>query len=106
MPKLGHVRDLLLGLQKKANLDAETTSNVRIYESHGGKVYKELAEDYPVTTISEYTTLYAEVIPEEEQHCDPEDSPIYCYHFDKEHNKPHGVPFKFIVKPVSVFVNM
>ena len=95
------MKDLLLGLRKKANLDDDTVSNLRVYESHGGKVYKELSEDYPVTTISEYTTLYAEVVPEEEQNAGAGDTAIYCYHFDKEPNKPHGVPFKFVVKPVS-----
>lgn len=83
------------------NLEDETLANVRIYEAHGGKVYRELSADYQVTTLSEFTTLYAEVIPEEERDAEEGDTAIYCYHFDKESNKPHGVPFKFLVKPVS-----
>lgn len=98
---MGVIRDLMLGLQKKANLDDETLHNVRIYESHGGKVYRELPEDFPVATISEFTALYAEVVPEEEQNAEDGDGAIYCFHFDKEPNKPHGIPFKFLVKPVS-----
>lgn len=88
-------------MQKKANLDEETLANVRIYEAHGGKVYKELSADFQVTTLSEYSILYAEVVPEEERNAEESDRAIYCYHFDKESNKPHGVPFKFLVKPVS-----
>jgi len=98
---LGQIRDILPGLQNKANLDDETLANVRIYEAHGGKVYKELNADYQVTTLSEFTTLYAEVVPEEEQNAQEGDAAIYCFHFDKESNKPHGIPFKFVVKSVS-----
>lgn len=75
--------------------------NVRIYEAHGGKFYKELREDYLVTTMSDYQTLYAEVTPEEERTAGVTDRAIYCFHFDKEANKCHGVPFKFVNKPVS-----
>ena len=75
--------------------------NVRIYEAHGGKFYKELREDYLVTTMSDYQTLYAEVTPEEERNAGVADRAIYCFHFDKEANKSHGVPFKFVNKPVS-----
>ncbi|MCJ1460144.1 hypothetical protein MMC28_010523, partial [Mycoblastus sanguinarius] len=103
VPKLGTVRDLYPGLQSKAKLDDETIPNIRIYEAHGGKVYKELSEDHQVTTISEFVTLYAESIPEEERDADQGDIAIYCFHFDKEPNKPHGVPFKFIVKPGEIF---
>lgn len=103
VPKTGTIHDLLVGLQKKANLDDETMQNVRIYEAHGGKVHKELHEENQVSLISEFVALYAEVIPEEERNANAEegDSAIYCFHFDKEPNKPHSVPFKFIVKPVS-----
>ena len=75
--------------------------NVRVYEAHGGKVYKEQRDDHLVTTMSDYISLYAEMIPEEEQNAGEADRAIYCFHFDKEANKSHGVPFKFVNKPVS-----
>ncbi|KAL6722165.1 ubiquitin-specific protease ubp15 [Lecanora helva] len=103
VPRLGTVRDLLPGLQKKANIDNETLGNVRIYEAHGSKVYKELSADHSTGTLSEFTTLYAEMIPEEERNAEEGDTAIYCYHFDKESNKPHGVPFKFLVRPGELF---
>ena len=74
---------------------------VRIYEAHSGKVYKELGQDYPVATMSDYVTLYAEVVPEEEFNAEEGDMALYAFHFDKEPNKSHGVPFKFLVKPVN-----
>lgn len=64
-----------------------------------GKIQKELIEDFNVISLNDLTNLYAEKIPEEEINSSEEDRYIYCYHFDKEPNKPHGVPFKFLLKP-------
>lgn len=100
MPKSGTVRDLHQGLQQKAKLDDETTQNVRIYEVRGNKVHKELLPDDPVAILSELAGLYAEKIPEEEQGADRRDF-VDCFHFEKEPTKPHGIPFKFLVKRVS-----
>ena len=100
MPKSGTVRDLHQGLQQKAKLDEETKRNVRIFEARGNKVYKELLPDDPVVILSEFATLYAEKMPEEERDADRRDF-VDCFHFEKEPNKPYGIPFKFLVKPVS-----
>jgi len=102
VPKTGHIRDLILGLQKKANLDDETTQNVRVYDVHNGKVNREFHDDSPVSHITDFSNLYAEIIPEEERNTQDGDAAIFCYHFDKEPNKHHGIPFKFVVKPVSL----
>lgn len=101
--KNGIIADLIPGIQKKLNLDEKTVQSIRIYEVHGGKVYKELLEDLNVTGVNEFVTLYAEKIPEEEFSATDEDRAIYCFHFDKEPSKPHGVPFKFILKPGEQF---
>lgn len=98
--KNGVVADLLPGLQKKAGLDDETIQNIRVYEAHAGKFYKQLSGEYSVASITEFVVLYAERIPEEEQSAVEGDKLISVFHFDKETNKPHGVPFKFLVKPV------
>lgn len=100
MPKSGTVRDLHQGLQQKAKLDDETAQNVRIYEVRANKVYKELLPDDPVAILSEFAGLYAEKMPEEEQDADRRDF-VDCFHFEKEPSKPHGIPFKFLVKSVS-----
>ena len=88
-------------LQKKANLSEEIVKTIRFFEVHNSKVHKELNENFSVASITEYITLYAESTPEEEKNADEDDAAIYAFHFDKEPNKPHGVPFKFVVKPVS-----
>lgn len=72
---------------------------IRVFEVHSGKIHKELPDDFNVAGLNEFTTLYAEKKPEEEQQAAEDDKMIYCYHFDKEANKPHGVPFKFVLKP-------
>lgn len=56
-----------------------------------------------MSSITEFTVLYVERIPEEELNATEHDRFIYCFHFDKEPSKPHGIPFKFIVKPGEVF---
>ena len=101
MPKNGRVADITPTLQKKANLSDETMQNIRFYEAHGGKVFKELTSDMPVVNFSDYVTIYAEQIPQDELVADEAtDRAVYAFHFDKEPSKVHGVPFKFVVKPV------
>lgn len=99
VPKNGIVADLISGISRKLQLDESTMRLVRVFEVHSGKIHKELLEDFNVVSLNEFTTLYAEKIPEEELAATEEDRFIYCYHFDKEPSKPHGVPFKFVLKP-------
>ena len=101
VPKQGLVKDLIAGLQKKANIDDETIKDVRIYETHGSKIHKIYHEESTISSISEFVALYAEVTPEEEKQLAEGEVMMSCYHYDKEPNKPHGVPFRFVVRPVS-----
>ena len=101
MAKNGVVGDLLPELKRKANLDEETMQNIRLYILHGHKVQKEINLTYSVASVPEYYQLYAERIPEDERNLEEGDRSIYAYHFEKEPNKPHGVPFVFYLKPVS-----
>lgn len=89
-------------MQAKANLDDETVRDLRLLEVMGGKIKQDLRNDYSVTNINEYSTLYAERIPAEELNKDDEDRVISAFNFDREINRTHGVPFKFVVKPVSL----
>jgi ubiquitin carboxyl-terminal hydrolase 7 len=91
----------LAELKKKANLDDETVRETRVYSVQSGKIQKELSLEYPVSSVSDYINLFAERIPEDQNTAVDGDKPILAYHFDKEPNKVHGVPFKFFLKPVS-----
>ena len=97
--------DIFPGLQKKASLTDGVMANIRVYEAHNARVYKELSREHSVTSLSDYSTLYAEEIPEEERNAQEGDKAIYVFHFDKEPNRPHSIPFKFLVKPVCVVAN-
>lgn len=102
VPKTGVVRDFIAPLKKKANISDEDEHRLRFFEVHGCKIYKELSDDHPVSSFNEFITIYAELIPKEEDDAVQDvDRAIYCFHYDKEPLKVHGVPFKFIVKRVS-----
>jgi len=53
-------------LQKKLELDDETASKLRFYESHMGKFYKELEPAVNVAGIQEYRSLFVKCKPNEE----------------------------------------
>jgi ubiquitin carboxyl-terminal hydrolase 7 len=101
VPRNGTIGDLLAGLQKKANLDEATIQDIRVYEAHTGKIYKELNPGFNIAGVNEFVSLYAEKIPDEELSMADGERIINAFNFDREPNKPHGVPFKFVVKPVS-----
>ncbi|KAL9110757.1 MAG: hypothetical protein Q9227_004749 [Pyrenula ochraceoflavens] len=103
VPRNGVVADILPGLQKKLGCQDEALQHIRFYEAHSGKIYRELPGEFSVTSVTEYATIFAEKIPDEELNASQEDQDIYCYHFDKEPNKSHGVPFKFLIKPDEPF---
>ena len=99
--KNGVVADIIAALQKKAKLDDATTRQVRLYETHGGKVCKELSPEHTVVGLGDYAqVVYAEKIPDEELNAEEGDKFINAFHFQKEPNKTHGTSFKFLVKPV------
>jgi ubiquitin carboxyl-terminal hydrolase 7 len=101
VPKNGNVADLIAGLVKKAQLDDEGSKGpIRIYETHNGKVYKELSREYGVVSITDHVNLIAERIPEEEINAVPGDF-INVFHFQGEPNKPHSMPFRFLIKQVN-----
>lgn len=99
-PRNGTVADLVSAFIKKAGIDDEATGGpIRIYESNRSKVHRELARDSTVATMTEYLTMYAERIPEEEADA-PNDQLIKAFHFEKDPEKSHGTPFLFKIIPV------
>jgi len=98
IPRTGVVADVLDSLQRKAGISDELMPKVHIYEAHSSKFFKYLPMDYSILSIGEFFSLYAECFPED-------DSPkrISVFHFDKEPNKVHGVPFQFPLKEGEQF---
>lgn len=104
VPKLGMINDLINGIIRKLKLPDDTDPRrMRILEVAAGKIARQLPGDFNVGVISEFTNLYAEFIPDEEINADENDALIYCYHFDKDPAKPHGIPFIFLVRPGEAF---
>ena len=105
VPKQATFAEVREQLQKRAELPNEIMGQIRFYEAHSGKVYKVLPLSHSVVALNEFLTIYAERVPEEEQQLDVEkgDRPLWCFHFEKEPNKHHSIPFIFIVKQGEVF---
>ena len=105
--KQGDFTDVLQALQQRANLPDEIMDQIRFYEVHSNKVYKILPLTHGVIALNEFMNVYAERIPEEESQLDKEngDRLVYCFHFEKEPAKAHGVPFIFFVKNGETFTD-
>lgn len=98
--KNGNIGDMIQVLIMKANLEDEgEAGRLRIYEVSQHKVYRELGREYPVISLNDFTTLYAERVPEEEVNAD-EAHFIKVFHFQNDLNRAHGVPFRFLLKEV------
>ncbi len=102
MPKNGIIADIIPALQKRANLTDDMAQQIRVFEVHGGKIHKVLSTNYAVVSVSDFVTLYAEMVPEEELDMSDSDQLVHCFHFDREPTKTHNVPFHFLVKEVSL----
>ncbi|PYH96113.1 ubiquitin C-terminal hydrolase [Aspergillus ellipticus CBS 707.79] len=103
VPRDGTISDLLAGLQKKANLDDDTIRETRVYETHGGKIYRVFQEESKISGINEFVSLYAERVPEEEAKMQEGERTIHVFNFDREVSRPHGVPFMVVMKPGEIF---
>ena len=102
VPKAGIIRDIITGLTAKLKLDNETSQDVRILEVQNCKILREPRMDLPLTHMMDHSIVLAEVVPLEERDADSDTRCISIMHFDKEPNMSHGIPFKFVIKPVSI----
>ncbi|KAI9885549.1 MAG: hypothetical protein M1823_002648 [Watsoniomyces obsoletus] len=103
VPKNGCVGDALALLEKKANLPEGSAENMGMYEVHNCRIFKTLQTKFPVSSISEYCTLYAEMIPEEELEAPAKSKFIDAFHFNRETPRFHGIPFRFVILPGEIF---
>lgn len=108
VPKNGTVEDLIPHLLKKFNVSEQAAATrLRFFIAHQGKFQKEIPHNFGAAGIQDFTTLYAELVPQEELDADLEVCRmIEAFHFQKEPSKTHiqGVPFKFVVKKVGLAV--
>lgn len=106
VPKNGTVEDLINALVKKAQLEDEAKAGpIEIYEIHSNKIHRELSRDYQVISITDYTTMIAERVPEENLPEEADGHLIQCFHFQGEPTKAHGIPFRFRVIEGEKFID-
>ncbi|KAI5301090.1 hypothetical protein KEM56_001970 [Ascosphaera pollenicola] len=103
VPRQGEVSDLIALLRQKLDLPEEKVPKIRLFEVHNNKIFKDIPDSYGVTGLTEYAPLYAEPVPKEELEIGDDEYKVNVFHFDKEPNRPHGIPFKFVVKPGEIF---
>lgn len=86
--------------QARAHLPDELMQQIRLYETHSCRIFKQIDATHPIAEINEFMNIYCERIPEEELDLNSEsgDRLVSCFHFEKEPAKPHGIPFFFLVK--------
>ena len=100
LPKTSNIHDLSEQLAKKVTL--VNNGKIRIFEVHvSGKSQKEFTGGEMIGNIPDPVELFAEEIPREEAEAGEADKVINVFHFSKEVTRTHGVPFRFVVKPVS-----
>jgi ubiquitin carboxyl-terminal hydrolase 7 len=101
--KSGQVEDLIEALIKKAKIQSEDDGGrIRLYETSNHKFFRELERSYPVISINDYTQVVAERIPEEELDIKDSTHFISVFQFQAEPSRSHGMPFKFLLKEVSL----
>lgn len=97
--KSGQVEDLIENLIKKAKLPSEEEAGrIRIYETSNHKFFRELERNYPVISINDYTSVIAERMPPEDAEVQDPTHFISVFHFQGEPSRPHGIPFRFLLK--------
>ncbi|RIA93955.1 ICP0-binding domain of ubiquitin-specific protease 7-domain-containing protein [Glomus cerebriforme] len=91
------VSEIITEILKKVTLSSPN-ARIRLYKVMNHKIQKEYKETELIGMIKEFTTLYAEEIPQDELLADFNDRIIQVFHFTKEPHRTHGIPFKFIIK--------
>jgi ubiquitin carboxyl-terminal hydrolase 7 len=109
VPKSGNLDDVAAALQRKVGSEIitdEKLARMRIFEGHANKIYRDLPMNWPVTNLSEFTGLFAEIVPEGEmkgEYDEETEGLLGAFQYDKEVTKPHGIPFYFLVRKGEPF---
>lgn len=102
LPKTSMVHDLSEHLSKQVQLTPTGTGRIRVFEvAKDGRTQKEFTGSEMIGNIPDPVELFAEEIPREEVDAEDHDKVINIFHFTRDVARTHGVPFKFVVKPVS-----
>ncbi|PSK36766.1 hypothetical protein B9Z65_1949 [Elsinoe australis] len=105
VPKSGTMSDVLPVLAKKASIPDDKLEQVRFLEATSGKIQKLITSNVPVANMNEFSTVYAEITPEEEASIadDAPDRLACAFHYEKDPSKTHNIPFVFLLKEGEIF---
>lgn len=97
------VRDLTEHLSKRVQLTPTGTGMIRVFEvEKDGKTRNEFIGTEMIGNLPDPVKLFAEEIPQEELDVKNGDKVINVFHFTDYVVITHGIPFKFVVKHVSL----
>ena len=89
---------------KHASIPPELHDRIRLFDARQHRDYREFQPSQALSTAgletSYSTQFYAEPVPLEEEEAGDLDRAILVLHFQKDFGRLHGVPVKFVVKPV------
>lgn len=106
MAKTAPLYDVTDLLAQNVKLTKEGSRKIRLLEVRdAGKTCRifsgtELIKDIHATILDD---LYAEEVPKEELALQEDEKVVTCYHFNKDPQRPHGVPFRFVLRPNEEF---
>jgi ubiquitin carboxyl-terminal hydrolase 7 len=92
-------------IAKKPTIPTDLHDRLRIFDARGHKEYREFLPSQAISSAPIDTTFggpsfYVEPIPVEEEEMGEQDRSIVIVHFAKEFTRLHGIPVRFVVKPV------
>lgn len=100
LPKNTSVNEVASDWLKK-DVKLVNAGPIRIFEIMHGRIQKSFNGAELVRELSDAMELFAEEIPLEELSVKDEERVISVYHFTKDPSRTHGIPFRFVLKPVS-----
>lgn len=109
MAKTAPLHDVVDLLMQNVKLTKDGTRKIRLLEIQSqGKTCRpftgqEVIKDIVPAVLDD---LYAEEVSADELNVQENEKVVTCYHFFKDPNKPHGVPFRFVLRPDEVVADL
>lgn len=98
------VEEVIQALVKKLpSIPTEVYDRIRLFDARGHREYREFQPTQALSTTSIDTygsNFFAEPVPMEEDDAGEHDKFVIIVHFAKDIARLHGVPLKFVMKPV------
>ncbi|TPX31523.1 hypothetical protein SmJEL517_g05139 [Synchytrium microbalum] len=104
--KTANVSDLLEVLKAKIKLDDKVKvdeGSLRLYEVTAHKIHKMFANEDLLSSIVEYSYIYAEETPLDELRMAEGDKIVNAFHFSKDLARAHSIPFRFVLRAGEMF---